>query len=152
MESVDLIPMDGDVSKITRRADEFKDLPEAIQRNLQTFLTLTMDALADVHQKVKNSVTTDATKQMVRIFIRFTLLLSANRTFVDVGCTPKEVEVAHDVCWDPQVPYVTGRLLVSCKIRRRDCSVIGGALYNVVVIALWGDIYLVVSGVFHFIL
>lgn len=66
MESIDLIPMDGDVSKITRRADEFRDLPEAIQRNLQTFLTLTMNALASVHQKVKNSPATDATKQMVR--------------------------------------------------------------------------------------
>ena len=65
MESTDLIPMDGDVGKITRRAEEFRDHPEALQRNLQTFLTLTMDALASVHQKVKGSMAQDATKQMV---------------------------------------------------------------------------------------
>jgi nuclear pore complex protein Nup93 len=65
MESIDLIPMDGDVGKITRRAEEFRDLPEALQRNLQTFLTLTMDALAVVHQKVKTSMAAEATRQMV---------------------------------------------------------------------------------------
>ncbi|KAK7688156.1 hypothetical protein QCA50_008526 [Cerrena zonata] len=64
MESIDLIPMDGDVSKITRRGEEFRDLPEALQRNLQTFLTLTMDALAGVHQKIKGSFVADANKQI----------------------------------------------------------------------------------------
>lgn len=76
MESTDLIPLDGDVSKITKRADEFKDLPEAIQRNLQTFLTLTMDSLASVHQKVKNSVSAEATKQMVRYHTCILLLFA----------------------------------------------------------------------------
>ena len=66
MESTDLVPMDGDVAKITRRAEEFRDLPEALQRNLQTFLTLTMDVLAAVHQKVKTSMVAEATKHMVR--------------------------------------------------------------------------------------
>lgn len=68
MESTDLVPLDGDVAKITRRAEEFRDLPEALQRNLQTFLTLTMDALATTHQKVKNSMVAEATKQMVRTY------------------------------------------------------------------------------------
>ena len=66
MESIDLIPLDGDVAKITRRAEEFKDLHEALQRNLQTYLPLTMDALAAIHQKVKVSHVADATRQMVR--------------------------------------------------------------------------------------
>lgn len=65
MESIDLIPLDGDVAKITRRAEEFRDLHEALQRNLQTYLPLTMDALAAVHQKVKASHAADATRQMV---------------------------------------------------------------------------------------
>ena len=65
MESTDLIPMDGDVARITRRAEEFRDLPEALQRNLQTFLTITMDALATAHQKVKSSMTAEANKQTV---------------------------------------------------------------------------------------
>ncbi|KAJ7151727.1 nucleoporin-interacting protein NIC96 [Mycena filopes] len=65
MESTDLIPLDGDVGKITRRAEEFKDLHEALQRNLQTYLPLTMDALAGVHQKTKSSMGPgDATRQM----------------------------------------------------------------------------------------
>ena len=65
MESIDLIPLDGDVAKITRRAEEFRDLHEALQRNLQIYLPLTMDALAAVHQKVKASHVADATRQMV---------------------------------------------------------------------------------------
>ena len=67
MESTDLIPMDGDVAKITKRAEEFRELPDALQRNLQTFLTLTMDILAAVHQKAKASSLPDVTRQMVRV-------------------------------------------------------------------------------------
>ncbi|KAJ2926873.1 hypothetical protein H1R20_g10202, partial [Candolleomyces eurysporus] len=63
MESTDLIPLSGDMAKITRRAEEFKDLHEALQRNLQTYLTLTMDALAGIHYRIKNSVVADATRQ-----------------------------------------------------------------------------------------
>lgn len=66
MESTELIPLDGDVAKITRRAEEFKDLHDSLQRNLQVYLPLTMDALAGVHQKVKTSLVADATRQMVR--------------------------------------------------------------------------------------
>lgn len=65
MESTDLIPLDGDVAKITRRAEEFKDLHESLQRNLHVYLPLTMDALAGVHQKVKASIVADNTRQMV---------------------------------------------------------------------------------------
>jgi len=64
MESTDLIPLDGDMSRITRRGEEFKDLHEALQRNLQTYLTLTMDVIAGVHQRVKSSLVADATRQM----------------------------------------------------------------------------------------
>ncbi|KZT68459.1 nucleoporin-interacting protein NIC96 [Daedalea quercina L-15889] len=64
MESTDLIPMDGDVARIQRRAEEFRDLPEALQRNLQMFLTLIMDILASVHQKVKASLMAEATRQV----------------------------------------------------------------------------------------
>jgi nuclear pore complex protein Nup93 len=65
MESTDLIPLSGDMAKIMRRAEGFKDLHEALQRNWQTYLTLTMDALAGIHYRVKNSVVADATRQMV---------------------------------------------------------------------------------------
>jgi len=65
MESTDLIPLTGDIAKITRRAEEFRDLHESLQKNLQTYLTLTMDTLAGVHQRMKGSTVADATKQMV---------------------------------------------------------------------------------------
>ncbi|KAF9523633.1 nucleoporin-interacting protein NIC96 [Crepidotus variabilis] len=70
MESTDLIPLSGDMAKTTRRAEEFRDLHESLQKNLQTYLTLTMDALAGVHQKVKSSMVADATKQMTLQSIR----------------------------------------------------------------------------------
>ncbi|KIP04441.1 hypothetical protein PHLGIDRAFT_31350 [Phlebiopsis gigantea 11061_1 CR5-6] len=63
IESTDLLPMDNDKAKMQRRAEEFRDLPESLQRNLQTFLTLTMDTLAALHQKIKNSMSPQATKQ-----------------------------------------------------------------------------------------
>lgn len=70
MESTDLMPMDGDVAKITKRAEEFRELPDALQRNLQTFLTLTMDILAAVHQKVKSSSLPDVLRQSVSLLCR----------------------------------------------------------------------------------
>jgi nuclear pore complex protein Nup93 len=66
MDSTGLIPLDGDVAKITRRADEFRELHEALQRNLPTYLTLTMDAIAGIHARVKAAGVNDATRQMVR--------------------------------------------------------------------------------------
>lgn len=79
LESTDLIPLSGDVAKITKRAEEFKDLHESLQRNLQVYLPLTMNALAGVHQKVKSTMVADATRQMVRAYYfgsRYLLLTS----------------------------------------------------------------------------
>ncbi|KAG1845085.1 Nup93/Nic96-domain-containing protein [Suillus subalutaceus] len=70
MESTDLIPLDGDVAKITRKAEEFKDLHDALQRNLQVYLPLTMEALAAVHQSIKNSATAETTRQMTLTALR----------------------------------------------------------------------------------
>ena len=66
MESTELIPLSGDIARITRRAEEFKDLHDALQRNLQTYLVLTMDALAGIHHRTKNAAVADATRQIVR--------------------------------------------------------------------------------------
>lgn len=65
MESTNLIPLDGDMSRITRKAEEFKEYHDALQRNLATYLTLTMDALSGVHQKTKVSLVPDSARQMV---------------------------------------------------------------------------------------
>ena len=66
MESTDLVPLDGDVAKINRRAEEFKELHDSLQRNLHTYLPLAMDAIVGVYQKLKaSSNTVDASRQMV---------------------------------------------------------------------------------------
>jgi nuclear pore complex protein Nup93 len=66
VESTDLVPLDGDVAKINRRAEEFKGLHDSLQRNLHTYLPLAMDAIAGVYQKLKvSSNTLDASRQMV---------------------------------------------------------------------------------------
>ncbi|KAH9978530.1 nucleoporin-interacting protein NIC96 [Lactifluus volemus] len=64
VESTDLVPLDGDVAKINRRAEEFKDLHDALQRNLHTYLPLAMDCIAGVYQKVKISNAPDASRQL----------------------------------------------------------------------------------------
>jgi len=70
MESTNLIPLDGDMSRITRKAEEFKEYHDALQRNLQTYLTLAMDALSGVHQKTKASLTPDPPRQMTLAELR----------------------------------------------------------------------------------
>lgn len=62
---MDLIPLEGDVAKITRRAEEFKDLHESLQKTLQIYLPLTMDALSTIHQSLKSSGIVDSSRQMV---------------------------------------------------------------------------------------
>ena len=123
MESTELIPLSGDVAKITRRAEEFKDLHKSLQRSLQIYLPLTMDALMGVHQKVKQSVIADATRQMVsnfpilgnRIIFIYSYLLH-----LDTCDSKEKVEVSHDLCWYAEVSYVTRRLFIPRPARCRD--------------------------------
>ncbi|KAF5314161.1 hypothetical protein D9611_006965 [Ephemerocybe angulata] len=70
MESTNLIPLSGDITKITRHAEEFKELHESLQRNLQTYLVLTMDALAAIHARTKSAGLPDATRQMTLSSVR----------------------------------------------------------------------------------
>ncbi|KAH9953533.1 nucleoporin-interacting protein NIC96 [Russula dissimulans] len=70
VESTDLVPLDGDVAKINRRAEEFKELHDSLQRNLHAYLPLTMDVIAGVYQKVKASNTPDTSRQMTLAGLR----------------------------------------------------------------------------------
>ncbi|KAI5990913.1 hypothetical protein EDD15DRAFT_2369258 [Pisolithus albus] len=64
-ESTDLIPLDGDIAKITRRAGEFKDPHDTLQRSLQIYLPLSMDCLATLHRSINIlSAIAEATGQM----------------------------------------------------------------------------------------
>lgn len=75
VESTDLVPLDSDVAKINRRAEEFKELHDSLQRNLHTYLPLAMDAIVGVYQKLKaSSNTIDASRQMVRTNLLCVLL------------------------------------------------------------------------------
>ncbi len=120
MESTDLIPLSGDVAKITKRAEEFKELHDALQRNLHVYLQLTMDALAGAHQKIKSSVVPETTRQMVSFNIvcgdRYSVFLS------DVGQRQEEIKVSDGVCWNSEVQDVTRHLFILGKARRRDRS------------------------------
>ena len=123
MESTDLIPLSGDVAKITRRAEEFKDLHESLQRNLQIYLPLTMDSLVGVHQRVKGSIIADATRQMVNDF--HSILNDSYAIVVSDACDgEKEVEVTHDLCWDAEVPHVARHLFIPCSAGCRNRAVI----------------------------
>jgi nuclear pore complex protein Nup93 len=79
MESTNLIPLDGDVGKITKRAEEFKDLHEALQRNLQIYLTLTMDIIAGIHQRVKAAGAGDTARAMVGGFVEYDMMDDADQ-------------------------------------------------------------------------
>ncbi|KAF8885239.1 Nup93/Nic96-domain-containing protein [Gymnopilus junonius] len=70
LENTDLIPLSGEMSKIIRRVEEFNQLHPSLQKNLQTYLTLTMDALASAHRKAKSSGVAEATRQMKLTEIR----------------------------------------------------------------------------------
>lgn len=130
MESTDLIPLSGDVAKITKRAEEFKELHDALQRNLQVYLQLTMDALAGAHQKIKSSVVPETTRQMVSINIicddRCSAFLS------DASQCQEEIKVPHGVCWNSEVQDVTRHLFVLGKTRRRDRTLISIIFHPVV--------------------
>ena len=105
--------MEADVAKITKRAEEFKDLPDALQRNLQIFLTLTMDILAAVHQKVKTSSLPDVSRQTVRPVVHCQMLDRVADLSTDNRVAPQKVEGAHHLCGEPQVQDVARRVLVS---------------------------------------
>jgi len=67
LESTNLVPLTEDTMKIAKKAEEFKDLHESVQRNLPVYLLLTMRTLAEVYQKTKSTAAADATKQKVCI-------------------------------------------------------------------------------------
>jgi nuclear pore complex protein Nup93 len=65
MDSTGLIPLDGDVAKITWRTERFCELHKALQRNLPTYLTLTMDTIVGIHAGVKAAGVNDSTRKTV---------------------------------------------------------------------------------------
>lgn len=132
MESTGLIPLSGDITKITRQAEEFRELHESLQRNLQTYLVLTMDALAGICQRTKSAGVADATRQLVSYPVRS---CDGNGfltwVFADSQHHPEEVAFPHDFRGHPQVPHEPRYLLLPRQVGRRDCVVISFVCYVV---------------------
>lgn len=63
IESLNIIPLDGDLVSIIRRAEEFKELDESILRNFDTVLLTTMNVLYKIHSGLKESPYGDASRQ-----------------------------------------------------------------------------------------
>lgn len=103
-----MIPLDGNISRISRRAEEFKELHESLQRNLQTYLPLTMDLLATMHQKVKSSNVADATRQMVCDYLHRRICLFNTELILppDSEWNPQKITISHDVWWLVEVLHV----------------------------------------------
>lgn len=65
IESTDLVPFESDTARLNRRAAEFESTyHDSVKRNLPTYLPLTMEILAELHRKIKNSAMVDASKKM----------------------------------------------------------------------------------------
>ena len=66
IESIDVVPLDGDTAKLNRRASEFEALyHESVKRNLPVYLSLTMEILLAIYEKVKNSAALAAGRKSV---------------------------------------------------------------------------------------
>lgn len=63
IEQLNIIPLDGDLVTIIRRAEEFKELDESILRNFDTVLLMTMNILYKIHAALKESPYGDASRQ-----------------------------------------------------------------------------------------
>ncbi|KAF8588475.1 NIC-domain-containing protein [Ramaria rubella] len=70
IESSNLVPLDGDITTITKRAEEFKDQDESISRNLHVFLPLTMDVLHRQHENIKRSIYSESGRQSTLAALR----------------------------------------------------------------------------------
>lgn len=63
IEGLNIIPLDGDLASIIRRAEDVKQLDDAILRNLDTILLTTMHILYKIHTQLKESPYGDPSRQ-----------------------------------------------------------------------------------------
>ena len=141
MESIDLIPLDGNVAKITWCGKEFKDLHEALQQNLQMYLPLTMDALTGVHQKVKATVVADATRQMVCYIFWGSCLLTSNLAYRCWHLSGK-IKIAHDLCWYSENLYVSGSVFVLTGCWDGTWNILNFIIFIFITIIIFGMTFL----------
>ncbi|KIY66378.1 nucleoporin-interacting protein NIC96 [Cylindrobasidium torrendii FP15055 ss-10] len=59
----ELVPLDDEVGKATRRAEEFRHLHESLQRTLPIYVRVAMDAISGLHKATKNGSMPDVQRQ-----------------------------------------------------------------------------------------
>jgi nuclear pore complex protein Nup93 len=124
MERTGLVPLDGDVARVARRADEVAGLHDALQRNLPAYLTLTMDLVADMYARVKAARGTDNATLVVRTRAR-RRDETLTTDLADARLAPPEVTLAARVRGCAQVPDGAGRVCAPCAAGCGDLSVSG---------------------------
>ena len=65
LESLDLIPLKGDVVTITRKAESFKDVDDNIGKNFSEILLLAMNCISKLYLGLKDTPFGDASRQQV---------------------------------------------------------------------------------------
>src|SRR3954469_15567295 len=69
MEQLNLIPLEGDMTAITRKAEDFREMDEAISRNFSEILVQTMTCLSKVYNTLKESPYGDLGRQAVSMTV-----------------------------------------------------------------------------------
>ena len=65
IENLNLIPLNGDVIFITKKAEDFKEVDESISKNFSDVLLVTMNILFKLHANLKESPFGDSSRQNV---------------------------------------------------------------------------------------
>jgi nuclear pore complex protein Nup93 len=67
IQSSGLVPLEGDIPTLTRKAEEFKEENEAITRNMSEILLLTMNILYGIHQRAKQSLFAQSSRHNILV-------------------------------------------------------------------------------------
>ena len=121
------------MAKITRRAEEFRDLHDALQRNLQSYLSLTMDCIAAVYQRTKASGVSDSSRQAVRHTLPVSMY-GSDYPPLEPRISEEDVTIVDDVRRHAEVSLVPGCVFVFGKVGRGDRALRRAGLSFV---ALW---------------
>ena len=70
IENLNIIPLDGDLANIIRRAEDVKELDDAILRNFDIILLTTLNVLYKIHSFLKESPYGDASRQQKMLDVR----------------------------------------------------------------------------------
>ncbi len=70
IESLDLIPLKGEIMFITRKAEEFKDVDPSIASNLSDILLMTMRIISKMHANLRSSLFGDSSRQKTMADLR----------------------------------------------------------------------------------